>query len=183
MNFKMNPLLKTALELGPLFLFFLGFRHFADLIIATQMLVFATFLSLSITYLLEKKLAMMPLVSGGMMVIFGTLTIALHNEYFIKIKPTMVNLLFSALLLGGLAMGKSLLKYMLENALALTDEGWRLLSLRWGVFFAFLALLNEIIWRNFSVAFWVDFKVFGMFGLTIIFTLAQIPLIKKYAVE
>ena len=179
----MNPILKTTLELGPLGLFFVDFRIYGDLTIATGILVYATFLSLSVTYLLEKKLAVMPVISGSAMVVFGALTVYLNNDYFIKIKPTIVNAIFAALLLGGLAMGKSLLKYALENAMPMSDEGWRQLSLRWGLFFLFLAALNEVIWRNFPVSFWVDFKVFGVLSLTMVFTLAQIPLVKKYLVE
>lgn len=179
----MNPKLKTTLELGPLLVFFLVYRYYGDILIATGFLVYTTFLSLCTTYLLERKIAVTPLVSGSMMVIFGALTLASSDDYFIKIKPTAVNMMFALMLLGGVVAGKSLLKYVLENAFHLTDQGWRQLSVRWGLFFMFLAALNEVIWRNFSTDFWVSFKVFGMFGLTIVFTLAQLPLIKKHMIE
>ncbi len=146
-------------------------------------MIACTLLSLAITYAMEKRVAVMPLVSGIAVTLLGGLTLFLHDETFIKIKPTLVNLLFAAILLGGLYFGKPMLKYLLSDALQLTDEGWRKLSLRWGLFFIFLAVLNECIWRNFPTDFWVNFKVFGMFTLTMLFTLSQIPLIKKYWVE
>lgn len=183
MKHKMNPMLKTTLELGPLLVFFLAFRYYGEILIATGFLVYTTLLSLCITYLLERKLAVMPLVSGTMMVFFGAITLVNGDEYFIKIKPTIVNMIFSLLLLGGLAMGKSLLKYIFDGAFHLSEPGWRQLSVRWGLFFMFLAALNEVIWRNFPTEFWVSFKVFGMFGLTIVFAVAQLPLIKKHLIE
>lgn len=124
----------------------------------------------------------MPLVSGIAVAVFGGITLWLNDETFIKIKPTLVNMLFSVILLGGVIFKKPMLKYVLESALHLTEEGWLLLSKRWGIFFVFLAVLNEIIWRNFPTDFWVNFKVFGMFTCTIIFTLSQLPLMKKYMI-
>ena len=125
----------------------------------------------------------MPLISGIAIAVLGGLTLYLRNDYFIKIKPTLVNLLFASILLGGLYFRKSMFKYVLGHAFQLTEEGWRRLSLRWGLFFICLAVLNEVIWRNFSTDFWVNFKVFGMFTLTMVFTIFQLPLIKKYWVE
>lgn len=178
----MNNKVKLALDLGPLLVFFIGYR-FAGLLAATAGLIAFTVLSLVITYALEKRIAVMPLVSGIAVATLGGLTLFLHDETFIKIKPTLVNLLFAALLLGGLLMGKPLLKFLLSDAIHLTDTGWKKLSLRWGVFFIFLAVLNEIIWRNFTTDFWVSFKVFGMFCLTILFSISQLPLMKKHWVE
>ena len=150
---------------------------------ATLALVICTIISLVITYALEKRIAMLPLVSGVMVAVLGGMTLWLNNDYFIKIKPTMVNLLFASVLLGGLLFKKPMLKYVLASAMSLREEGWRKLSLRWGLFFVFLAALNEYIWRNYSVDFWVNFKVFGMFSCTMLFTLSQIPLIKHYWIE
>lgn len=178
----MNPKLKLLLDIGPLVAFFLAYR-FSGVFAATAAIMAATIISLLVTYYIEKKIAIMPLVSGVVIAVFGSLTLLLQDEQFIKMKPTLVNLIFASILLGGVYFKKSLLKYVLESAMELSDEGWRILSLRWGVFFIFLALLNEFIWRNFSTDFWVNFKVFGMLTLTMLFTILQIPLIKKYGKE
>lgn len=178
----MNPKVKLALDLGPLAVFFLAYR-FSGLLAATAALIAFTMLSLSITYALERRIAMMPLVSGIAVAVLGGMTLYLKDELFIKMKPTFVNLLFAAILLVGLYFRKPMLKYVLEDAMKLTDEGWRKFSLHWGLYFVFLAVLNEIIWRNFSTDFWVNFKVFGMFTLTLLFTASQIPLLKKYWIE
>ncbi|MDX2074269.1 MAG: septation protein A [Alphaproteobacteria bacterium] len=178
----MRPSLRFALDMGPLLIFFLGYR-FAGLMAATAALVAFTMLSLAITYALEKRISPMPLVSGIAVAFFGGMTLWLNDELFIKIKPTLVNLLFAAILLGGLYFKKPMLKYVLESAVQLTDEGWRILSRRWGFFFVFLAVLNEIIWRHFPTDFWVNFKVFGMFSCTVIFMLSQIPLMKRFMIE
>lgn len=175
----MNPKLKFLLDIGPLAVFFLAYK-LSGVFAATAAIMCTTIVSLIITYWFEKKIAVMPLVSGVIIAIFGTLTLLLQDEQFIKMKPTMVNLIFASILLGGLYFKKSLLKYVLESALELSDEGWRILSLRWGLFFVFLAILNEFIWRNYPTDFWVDFKVFGMLTLTMLFTFLQIPLIKRH---
>lgn len=178
----MNHTLRLALDLGPLMVFFLAYR-FAGLLAATASLIAATALSLSVTYAKEKRIAPMPLVSGVAVAVFGGLTLMLDNELFIKMKPTLVNLIFATILLGGLYFKKPMLKLLLSEAMTLTEEGWRKLSFRWGVFFIFLAGVNEFVWRHFSTDFWVSFKVFGMFTLTLLFTFSQIPLIKKHWVE
>lgn len=178
----MNPKLKMLLDVAPLAIFFIAYR-LSGVFAATAAIMAAVIISLCVTYWIEKKIAVMPLVSGVIISLFGTLTLLLHDESFIKMKPTLVNLVFASLLLGGVYFNKPLLKYVMGSALVLSGEGWRLLSLRWGFFFIFLAGLNEFIWRNFSTDFWVNFKVFGMFTLTIIFTFLQIPLIKKHMQE
>lgn len=173
---------KLALDLGPLLVFFIAYRT-KGLLAATAAIIVATLVSLAVTYHKERRLAPMPLISGIAITVLGVLTLLLQDEVFIKMKPTLVNSLFSITLLIGLYVNKPLLKYLLQDAMSITEEGWRKLSLRWGIYFLFLACLNEFIWRNFSTDFWVDFKVFGMFSLTMIFTLCQIPLIKKHWVE
>lgn len=178
----MDHRLRFALDLGPLLVFFLAYR-LAGLLMATAALIGFTLLSLAITYAYEKRLATMPLVSGVAVAVFGGLTLLLQDEYFIKIKPTLVNMLFATILLAGVWRQKPMLRYLLESAFQMTEQGWLILSRRWGFFFLFLALLNEIIWRNFPTDFWVNFKVFGMFTLTLIFTASQLPLIKKHWVE
>ena len=178
----MNSNLRLTLDFGPLLGFFLAYR-FAGLLAATATLIGLTLVSLAISYACEKRVATMPLVSGVLVAVLGGLTLYLHDEYFIKIKPTLVNLLFATVLLGGLYFRKPMFKHVLGHAMELTEEGWWKLSLRWGLFFVFLAGLNEVIWRNFSTDFWVDFKVFGMFSLTMLFMAIQIPLIKKHWID
>jgi intracellular septation protein len=178
----MKSSLRLFSDLAPLLAFFLTYR-FVGLMPATAVLIVFTLLSLGITYALEKRLAVMPLVSGIAITVFGGLTLYLQDDTFIKVKPTLVNLLFASILLGGVLLKKPLLRYVLGSAITVTDACWMTLSLRWGLFFIFLAVLNEVIWRHFSVDFWVNFKVFGMFSCTIIFTLLQLPLIKRCWVD
>jgi intracellular septation protein len=125
----------------------------------------------------------MPFVTGIVVVVFGGLTLYLHDETFIKMKPTIVNTLFGVVLLGGLLFGKSLLGYVFDSVFKLTDEGWRILTFRWGLFFVVLAVLNEIVWRNFPTDTWVSFKVFGIMPLTFLFTLSQLPLLNRTQIK
>lgn len=182
------PLAKLALELGPLGLFFLGnayadrFGYAGDrrIFVATGLFVVATFLALAVHYALVRRLPIMPLVSGVVVTVFGGLTLALQDDTFIKLKPTIVNALFGVVLLGGLALGRPLLAVVLDSMFALTDEGWRKLTLRWGLFFLVLAVLNEVVWRTQTTDFWVNFKVFGIMPLTLVFALAQTPLLMRH---
>ncbi len=178
----MNSQLRLLLDFSPLAGFFVTYK-LAGLAAATGVLIVMTLVSLTITYVKERKIAPMPLVSGVIVTVMGGLTLYLHDDTFIKIKPTIVNLLFATLLLGGVYTGRPMFKYVLGHAMTLTEEGWKRLSVRWGIFFIFLAILNECIWRNFTTEFWVDFKVFGMFSLTMLFTFAQLPLIKRCWVD
>jgi intracellular septation protein len=183
------PLAKLALEMGPLVLFFLtnsyGERFFPveetqRIILATAVFMVATIVSLGVTYAWVRQIPIMPLVSAVVVIVFGGLTIWLNDELFIKLKPTIVNTLFGCILLGGIFFGKSLLSYVLDTVFQLTDEGWRKLTFRWGLFFFVLAAINEIVWRNFSTDTWVNFKVFGIMPITIAFALAQTPLLLRY---
>ena len=190
-----NPLLKFALELGPLAVFFFAnargewlaakFPALAvfggPLFVATALFVVATLISLGVSLALTRRLPILPLVSGIVVLVFGGLALWLHDETFIKMKPTIINALFGVVLLGGLAFGKPLLGYVFESAFRLTDEGWQKLTLRWGIFLILLAVLNEIVWRSVATDVWVTFKVFGLVGLTLVFTLFQLPLINRYA--
>lgn len=178
---EMNPLLKLALELGPLAIFFFANSRFG-IFTATAVFMVAITIALAASWLLTRKLAIMPLITGIVVLVFGGLTIYLHNDLFIKLKPTIVNCLFGTILLGGLYFGKSLLGYVFDSVFKLTNEGWRLLTFRWGVFFFVLAAINEIVWRNFSTDFWVSFKVFGFMPITLAFTLFQMPLITKHSI-
>jgi intracellular septation protein len=175
----LNPFLKLALELGPLIVFFLANQR-AGIFAATGIFIVATVLSLLVHYGLVRKLPTMPLVSGVVVVVFGGLTLALQDDHFIKLKPTIVNTLFGLVLLGGLYFRKPLLAIVLDSVFDLTEEGWRKLTLRWALFFFVLAFLNEIVWRTQSTDFWVSFKVFGIMPLTIAFALAQTPLLMRY---
>ena len=194
---EINSLLKLALELGPLMVFFFANARGESLVetwpvlgslggpifLATGLFMVATAFALTISWLLTRTLPIMPLVSGVVVLVFGALTLWLQDEIFIKMKPTIVNSLFAAVLLGGLLLGKSLLGYVFESAFRLDAEGWRKLTLRWGLFFVFLAVVNEIVWRNFSTDSWVAFKVWGIMPITILFTFSQMPLIMRHSLE
>ncbi len=192
---EVPPLLKLALELGPLLVFFFAnargemlIERFpvlasigAPIFLATALFMAATVIALAISWSMTRALPIMPLVSGIVVLVFGALTLWLHNDTFIKMKPTIVNTLFGAILLGGLFFGKSLLGYVFDSAFRLDAEGWRKLTLRWGLFFIFLAVVNELVWRNFSTDAWVSFKVWGIMPITVVFTLLQMPLIQKHS--
>lgn len=197
---RQNPLLKLVLEMGPLILFFAAnskpdwFRPIigalfgqglvsnpkAPILIATAVFMVAMLASLVVTWVMHRSLPVMPLVTGAVVLVFGGLTIALQDDLFIKLKPTIVNSLFGTVLLGGLLFGKPLLPYVLNSVFHLDPEGWKKLTFRWGVFFFVLAALNEIIWRTQSTDLWVAFKVWGVMPLTILFTLAQTPMMLRH---
>jgi intracellular septation protein len=175
----LNPFLKLALELGPLVVFFLVNARWG-IFAATASFMVATIVALSASWWLTRRLAVMPIVTGVVVFVFGGLTLLLQDEVFIKMKPTIVNALFGAVLLGGLALGRPLLGYVFDAVFRLDDEGWRKLTFRWGIFFFVLAVLNEIVWRSVSTDMWVNFKVFGIMPLTVVFTLTQMPLIQRH---
>jgi intracellular septation protein len=179
---QLNPFLKLALDFGPLVLFFYANSHY-DIFVATGTFMVAVLVALAISYVMTRHLPIMPVVTAIIVVVFGGLTLFLHDATFIKVKPTIIYALFGAVLLGGLLFGKPLLGSVLDSMFQLTDEGWRKLTLRWALFFFALAILNEIVWRNTSTNVWVDFKVFGVTPLTFLFGAMQVPLLKKYAVE
>jgi intracellular septation protein len=177
-----NPLLKLALELGPLGVFFFVNARF-DIFTATAAFMAAVAVSLTVSWWLTRRLAVMPVVTGVVVLVFGGLTLLLQDDTFIKMKPTIVNGLFAAVLLGGLAFGKALLGYVFDSAFSLTEEGWRKLTLRWGLFFILLAVLNEVVWRTQTTDFWVAFKVWGILPLTLAFSAAQLPLLNRHSLE
>jgi intracellular septation protein len=177
-----HPLVKLALEFAPLALFFIANSRLG-IFSATGIFMGATLVALAIYFALTRSLPIMLLVSTVVVLIFGGLTLALHDDLFIKMKPTIVNSLFGAVLILGLAFGKPILPLVLDQVLTLTPAGWRKLTLRWAIFFFALAALNEIVWRNFSTDTWVNFKVFGTMPLTLVFALAQTPLILRHGEE
>lgn len=178
----MNQFTRFLIDIGPLAAFFVAYSR-ADLMVATGVFMAATAIALAINYAIERRIPKMPLISGAVVMVFGGLTLWLADETFIKLKPTIVYLTFSALLLGGLATGRLLLKPLFEMAFKLNDEGWRALTLRWGVFFIVMAALNETVWRTMSTDTWVDLKVFGFLPLTLLFALVQVPLIRRTMIE
>jgi len=185
-----GQLLRMGLELGPLVIFFLcnakanlifGNEPTENIFYATGAFMLAFALSLAVTYTKFKRIPTMPMVTGIFVLVFGTLTLVLHDDIFIKIKPTLVNLLFAGGLLSAAAFGKPLMKQLFDGAFDLTDEGWMVLTKRWGFFFVLLALINEIVWRNFSTEFWAGFKLMGIMPITIIFAMAQVGVLQRYA--
>ncbi|CAM9805488.1 unnamed protein product [Phaeothamnion confervicola] len=176
----MHPLTKLGLDLGPLVVFF-GVNATYGIFPATAAFMVAVIASLTATWILAREIPPMPLITAVFVLVFGGLTLYLNNDLFIKLKPTIVNSLFAVILFTGLARQQSLLKPLLQSVMELTAEGWRLLTWRWAWFFVVLAILNEIVWRNFSTDFWISFKLFGTLPLTIVFGAAQMGLMRRYA--
>ncbi len=174
-----NPTVKLVLELGPLVVFFL-LNYKAGIFAATGGFMIATVISLTMSKILLGKIAIMPLVTGVFVMVFGGLTLYLADDLFIKLKPTIVNCIFGSILLGGLAFKVPLLKPLLGDAFPLDDEGWVKMTFRWGLFFFFLALVNEVVWRNFSTDVWVNFKVFGIMPITMLFAGSQVYFLKDH---
>lgn len=186
----MHKILKFFFELGPLLIFFylnsrketvlIAGHELEPIFAATAGFIIATIISLIVTYVTLRKLPIMPLVSGVFIVIMGGITLYLNDDTFIKIKPTLVNSLFGTILLVGLKFDRIFLKLLLEDGFKLTDQGWHGLTVRWGVFFLCLAGLNEFVWRCFTTDQWVDFKVFGIMPLTMLFVLSQVKFLMKH---
>lgn len=176
-----RQLQKMAIELGPLVVFFAVNSTTKNIFYGTGAFMVATAVALVLSRQMFGRIPLMPLISGAFVLLFGGLTLWLQDAVFIKIKPTLVNTLFAAILLGGLAFGQLLLRYVLGEVFKLTDEGWRILTIRWAIFFLVLAILNEIVWRNFSEDFWIGFKMLGVMPLTMIFGIAQLGLLRRHA--
>lgn len=171
---------KLAIELGPLLVFF-GANAAAGIYVATATFMAVTPIALGVAWWRYHKVPVMPLVSGVVVLVFGTLTLYLHDDTFIKLKPTIVYLAFAAFLGAGLLLKKPVLELLLGSVFNLTEQGWRKLTVRWALFFIAMAVLNEIIWRNVSTNAWVSFKAFGFLPLTFLFALAQMPLMQRYS--
>lgn len=181
-QFDRKQLVKLVVEFGPLLVFFFANSHYG-IYTGTGAFMVATVISLIASQILLGRIAVMPLITSIFVLVFGGLTLWLQDDHFIKMKPTIVNGLFAAILFGGLVTNRIFLKIVFGDVMKLSEEGWRLLTLRWAVFFVFLAVLNEVMWRGFSTDTWVAFKVFGIMPITFVFALAQIGLLKKYEIS
>ncbi len=197
----LNPTLKLVLDIGPLLLFFVAnsrpglFLPFVrpllpitttsgehtGIFVATAVFMLAVVVALAVSYALTRHLPLMPLVTAVIVLVFGSLTLVLHDELFIKVKPTIIYVLFGGVLLAGLAFGKPLLGTVFDSVFHLSEEGWRKLTWRWAMFFLGLAVLNEIVWRTQTTDLWVSFKVFGVLPLTFLFAALQFPLMSRYS--
>ena len=178
----MKSFTKLIVDIGPLAVFFIFYTR-SDLQTAILPFMIATAISIVFSYIVEKKIPIMPTVGAVIILVFGGLTLYFNNDVFFKMKPTIINLLFAFILFLGILLKKPLLKFLLGAALKLKEEGWKILTQRWIGFFIALAILNEIVWRTQSTDLWVNFKVFGIMPITFIFTMTQFPLIKKYRIE
>jgi len=182
-NLMNKGLIKFFLDLGPLLIFFYFYKKHG-MIYAIMPLIIATIISVFFVYRIDKKIPTIPVLGAVIVTAFGGLTLLFDNKIFFYMKPTIVNLIFAVILLyGEIVLKKPLLKNLFEGSIKMTDEGWNILNKRWLYFFIFLALLNEIIWRTQSEEFWVQFKVFGLIPITIIFTIMQVSLIQKYRID
>lgn len=202
---RFTPKQKLLVELGPLLVFFvtyfvakklagggdvdpgdaaaMGEIELRGITWATGVFVPATLAALVASFRVERRVQPMTLVTAVLVVVLGSLTIYLQDATFIQRKPTLVSGLMGSLMLGGLLFGRSLVQPLMGSSLSLTDEGWRKLTFRWGLFFYVVAAVNEVAWRNLSMDAWLNFKVFGILGMTFLFLLLQAPLLQRYALE
>ena len=180
-----KPLIKFLTDFGPLLVFFtIYFKNDHNLKIAILPFIIATFISLAVIYFLEKKIPMVPLTSGILITLFGGLTLYFDNNVFFYMKPTIINLLFAGILFfGKFFTKKPLLKVFFQTTMKLENEGWKKLNNRWIIFFIFIAILNEIVWRTQSEIFWVNFKVWGLLPISFLFAASQISLINKHKLK
>jgi intracellular septation protein len=178
---KPNPLIRACVDYAGAAAFLVGFLVTRNVVLASWWLVVGSALALVVGFVVEKRVAFIPLLAGGAALFFGTLTVVFHDDRFVKMKPTALNLAFAVALLGGYAMGKSPVKLLMGEALSLSEAGWRRLTLRYGLFFLALAVLNEAVWRTQPAATWVWFKFPGLAVLTLLFSFSQIPAILKDA--
>ena len=178
----MRNISKLVIDIGPLAVFFIFYTR-SDLQSAILPFMIATVIAVLFSYIIEKKIPVMPTAGAAIILVFGGLSIYFDNEVFFKMKPTIINLLFASILYGAIVLKKPLLKYLLGAAIKLQDKGWYILTKRWIGFFIALAILNEIIWRTQSTDIWVNFKVFGILPITFIFTITQFSIIKKYQIN
>ena len=180
-----RPIIKFTADFGPLLIFFIIYlNNENDLKVAIPPFIVATLITLIVIYFLEKRIPMVPLISGILITLFGGLTLYFDNKIFFYMKPTIINILFAVVLFfGRYFTQKPLLKIFFQNAFNLEDEGWKKLNYRWIGFFLFIAILNEIVWRTQSEVFWVNFKVWGLLPISFLFAISQVPLMNKYKLK
>lgn len=178
----LDPLPKLALDLGPLLLFFFA-NSWRGIYFATAAFMVATLVTLAISYYLIRRFPVMPIVTAVIVIVFGALTLYLHDETFIKLKPTIIYVMFAVVLLAGLATGRPLFQLVLDGAFHMKEEGWKLLTRNWALFFLAMAGVNEFVWRSFTTDQWVAFKTFGFLPLTLVFAISQAPIMAKYAIK
>ena len=177
-----HPLFKLATELGPLLVFFAANARF-HLFVATGAFMVAIVVAMAASYIVTRHVPLMAIVTGVVVLVFGTLTLVLHDETFIKVKPTIIYALFGAVLVAGYLLDKPFLAIVFDSMFHLDAEGWRKLTLRWAAFFFAMAVLNEVVWRTQSSSFWVNFKLLGFIPLTFLFAALQYPLMTRHAIE
>ena len=178
----MNQFLKLLFELGPLLVFFLVNGKYG-IFPGTAAFMAAASIAIPAMWIMGREIPIMPIVSGVFLLVFGGLTLYLQDETFIKLKPTLVNILFAMILWTGLFFRRPLLKYLFGSVFALSDMGWHSLTVRWSFFFLLLALLNEIVWRTQTTEVWIQFKLFGVLPLTLLFSAAQLPLMNRHKID
>ncbi len=176
------PLPKLALDLGPLLLFFFA-NSYRGIYFATGAFMAATIVTLAISYYLIRRFPVMPIVTAVIVMVFGALTLWLHNDTFIKLKPTIIYVMFGVILIAGLLTGRPLFQIVLDGALHMTETGWKKLTFNWALFFLVMAGVNEFVWRTFTTDQWVAFKTFGFLPITLIFAISQAPIMAKYAIK
>jgi len=178
----MPTLVKLAVEIGPLAVFFIA-NGKAGIFSATMAFMVAISVALVVAWMFERRIPTLPLVTGIVVMVFGGLTLWLQDETFIKLKPTIVNACFALAIFTGLALKRNYVKTVMGAMMNMDDEGWRKLAWRWAFFFVAMALVNEAVWRNFSTDIWVNFKVFGFLPITFVFAMLQVPMMSKHAIE
>lgn len=177
-----SQLRRTILDFGPLLLFFAAYKLF-NLTVATGTVMAAASVAVCVGYWFDRKIHPVPLATAIIVLVFGGLTLYLNDDSFIKMKPTMIYALFGAALFGGLYFNRPFIKFILGAAVTLNEAAWRVLTWRFGLFFFGMALLNELIWRNFSSDIWVNYHVFGAIALTVLFSMSQVPFMLKHQIE
>ncbi|MFD1611266.1 septation protein A [Sphingomonas tabacisoli] len=186
---ELSPGLRMAIDFGPLATFFIvnALAHgpkLVKVVMATTAFMIATVIAMILSRVKAGRISPMLWISGALVLFFGSLTIWFRDDTFIKVKPTIVYAMFAVILAYGLATGKPLLKMLLETAYpGLNETGWRKLTINWVGFFTFMALLNEAVWRTQTWDFWVGFKLWGAVPLTLLFAVANIPMLMKHGLQ